>query len=99
MFKLIQSRNLFKYANNLVAVRFQSTNKTETTINYIKNRIRNLRIYEDIELRPATLDWEYLLNKQNLSFIDLNNKNRKGLGNIQLVVSEFVKKLFYFLFL
>ena len=101
MLKLVLNRYLFKYiyVNNFVAVRCESTNRIDSTINFIENRVRKLRIYEDIELQPAGLNWQYLLSKHNLSYIDLNNKNRKGHGDIQLVVNQENAKIIFSLLL
>lgn len=55
-------------------------------IENIKNGINHLRIYDKIELLPADLDWNYLLNKNNLDLIMQNSVDRKSNGNIKKVV-------------
>ena len=52
----------------------------------IKSGIENLRIYDEIDLLPAELDWNYLLDVKNLKHIEENNKIRKGVGDIYTVV-------------
>lgn len=47
--------------------------------------MHELRVSEDIGLRAASLNWKYILDRDNLARIDLNNKNRKGTGDINLV--------------
>ena len=93
MIKLIRSKNIYKCVNNALrskrTVELTDAAASINTIKYIENKVRGLRVYEDIELLPAALDWHYLLNKDNATKIDANNKNRKGLGDIQLVVIIF----------
>ena len=52
----------------------------------IKSGIDNLKIYDEIDLLPAELDWNYLLDVKNLKYIEENNKIRKGVGDIYAVV-------------
>lgn len=66
--------------------RSQPTNNNQIIEN-IKNGIKHLRIYDEIDLLPADLDWEYLLDTKNIEAIDRNNKDRKGFGDINEVVS------------
>ena len=74
-------------------VKFYSTNDATCVINdnkfiieNIKNGIKHLRICDEIDLLPADLDWEYLLNKKNIEQIEQNNLNKKGVGDIKKVV-------------
>ncbi len=68
---------------------FQSSpsppSKKKETIEIIRNGIKHLRIFDEIDLAPADLDWEYLLDKKNLDMIIENTKARKGVGNINKV--------------
>lgn len=81
MFKLnrLVSRNSSQILN---FIRFESTK----TIDFIDKCVSELRVSEDIYLRSASLNWKYILNKDNLNFIDQNNQSRKGQGDINLVV-------------
>ena len=54
---------------------------------FIEKNINCLRIYDEIDLLPGSLDWTYLLDEKNLLAIDQNNKARKGSGNIHTVVN------------
>ena len=49
--------------------------------------MKKLRIYDEIDLLPADLDWSYLLNEENLLEIEKNNQKRKGNGDIRNLVS------------
>lgn len=71
----------------LNAARFESSSCR--TIDYIDKSVHELRVSEDIGLRAASLNWKYILDRDNLARIDLNNKNRKGTGDINLVVITF----------
>ena len=59
--------------------------KKKQTIEIIRNGIKHLRIFDEIDLAPADLDWEYLLDNKNLDMIIENTKARKGIGNINKV--------------
>ena len=81
------SANLIKYS---CTPRFSSTirpSANKLIIDNIRNGIKHLRIYEEIDLFPADLDWDYLLDKENIQKIEQNNLNRKGSGNIHKLVS------------
>jgi hypothetical protein len=82
-----------KYFKNFI--RYQSSTGFDTTVKFIETSINKLRPSEDIDILPAVLDWNYLLNKENLTKIETNNKNRKGLGDIRLVVIWHIFKIFY----
>lgn len=68
------------------SVQSPSTDSKNVTIENIRNGIKHLRIYDEIDLAPADLDWEYLLDRRNLGAIKENSKARKGVGNIHKVV-------------
>ncbi len=85
---------LAKNSNNII--KYNSPSRLSTTvrsrankliIDNIKNGIKHLRIYDEIDLYPADLDWDYLLDEGNIFKIEQNNLNRKGIGNIRKVVS------------
>ena len=61
----------------------------ESTVKFIEENVKKLRIYDEIDLLPANLDWNYLLNEKNFSKIEKNNQNRKGNGDIKALVSSF----------
>lgn len=56
-------------------------------IKIIEEGVKKLRIYYEIDLLPADLNWNYLLDENNLKTIDSNNSNRKGTGDIKTVVN------------
>ena len=60
-------------------------------INFIEKSIQNLRIYDEIDLSPAKLNWNYLLDKDNKEKIQINNLYRKGNGDIVKVVSYYLR--------
>ena len=55
-------------------------------IDVIKDGVRKLKLFSEIDVLPVELDWEYILDEKNLEKIEANNLNRKGLGDIRLVV-------------
>ena len=81
------------FSNNLIKVSQKylktnsSENLTESTIKYLEENVKKLRIYDEIDLLPADLDWSYLLNEENLLEIEKNNQKRKGNGDIRNLVS------------
>jgi hypothetical protein len=81
------------FSNNLIKVskKYLKTNSSEnlTTIKYLEENVKKLRIYDEIDLLPADLDWSYLLNEENLLEIEKNNQKRKGNGDIRNLVSCF----------
>jgi hypothetical protein len=102
LFSLMNSKmlNILKYgiknrsfSNNLIKVSKKylktnsSENLTESTIKYLEENVKKLRIYDEIDLLPADLDWSYLLNEENLLEIEKNNQKRKGNGDIRNLVS------------
>ena len=78
---------LNKEFSSSAIIRSQPPANRSQIIENIKNGIKHLRIYDEIDLLPADLNWEYLLDTKNIEAIDRNNKDRKGIGNIQEVVS------------
>ena len=102
MFKLVNNgilRNLNKLAkfNNLkqfhkknlhgsLANKFP--NSHETNLKILEDSVQKLRIYDEIDLYPAALNWQHLLDKNNLNKINENNLNRKGNGDIANLVKK-----------
>lgn len=84
------SKNL--YSSNNGKGEDNKNKQYQSRIENIKNVVKHLRIYDEIDLLPADLDWEYLLDKNNIKSIEENNKNRKGVGNIRQV-HELYEKL------
>ncbi len=78
-FKSIQN---FKWFSTSLVPRLEDKNLLAS----IKSGIDNLRIYDEIDLLPAELDWNYLLDAKNLKHIEENNIIRKGVGDIYAVV-------------
>jgi len=76
---------LNKEFSSSTIIRSQPPANRSQIIENIKNGIKHLRIYDEIDLLPADLNWEYLLDTKNIEAIDRNNKDRKGIGNIQEV--------------
>lgn len=86
---------------------FYTTDAVLTDLKYVKcvqdGIIKHIRPFKNIDLLPAQLDWQYLLDKKNVNQIENNVKNRKGVGEINLLVSIlililskfFLKKLFF----
>lgn len=68
-----------------------SANKSNLT--QLRNEIAKLDLYGEVNVKPADLDWDFILDEKNLSSIDLNNKNRKSNCDINQVVT-FIEKLF-----
>jgi seryl-tRNA synthetase len=44
----------------------------------IQNCIQRFRFFEEIDLKPAELEWNYILNEENLEDIEENIKNRSS---------------------
>jgi hypothetical protein len=61
----------------------------KTHVKIIENGVKKLRIYDQIDLFPAQLDWNYLLDPKNKESIQANNKNRASDANINELVSKF----------
>ncbi len=77
---------------------YGTTTKSTTNkliIENIRNGIKHLRLYDEIDLLPADLDWDFLLDRKNIEAIEINNLNRKGTGNIHKLVS-FIFSLYIF---
>ncbi|RNA08709.1 serine--tRNA mitochondrial-like [Brachionus plicatilis] len=51
-------------------------------LHLIENNLKKIRIFDEIDLYPAGIDWKYVLNPANLSNIEDNIKKRKGNGDI-----------------
>lgn len=81
----LQLARLSVTARRLQNTQSPSVDSKNVTIENIRNGIKHLRIYDEIDLAPADLNWEYLLDKKNLKEIKENSKARKGIGNIHQV--------------
>lgn len=55
-------------------------------VELIENYLKKIRIFDEIDLYPAGIDWGYVLNPANLTSIDQNIKIRKGNGDIFALV-------------
>ncbi len=60
----------------------------KTHVKLIENGVKKLRIYDQIDLFPAQLDWNYLLDPKNKQKIQANNRNRASDSNINDLVRE-----------
>ncbi len=58
----------------------------DSTVNLIVECVKKLRIYDEIDLPAADLDWNYLLDEANSKFIEKNYLSRKGHGDIKALV-------------
>jgi hypothetical protein len=67
--------------------RHLTTAISSESVNLIKDGIKQLRLYSDLDLIPAQLDWDYILKMENYKIIEENIRNRKTKGDIQLVVN------------
>ena len=61
----------------------------ESSLKFLEKSVKNLRIYDEIDLSPADMDWNYLLNENNVSAIEENIQKRKGNGDIKTLVNCF----------
>lgn len=77
------------YATTTTTTHITTDNKL--IIENIKNGIKHLRMYDEIDLVAADLDWDYLLDVENIGQIEENTINRKGVGNIHKVHEIFGK--------
>ena len=59
----------------------------ESSLEFLEKSVKNLRIYDEIDLSPADMDWNYLLNENNISAIEKNIQKRKGNGDIKTLVN------------
>ena len=57
-------------------------NVSKEHLKLIENSIKKIRIYDEIDLFPADLDWNHLLSTSNIQNISENIKVRKGNGDI-----------------
>jgi hypothetical protein len=84
--KLFLSFNL----NYMRSVQTSSTRngncETNLYIKKIQDGVKKLRIFDDIDLSAADLNWPYLLDEKNLSKINENKMNRNANGDIFKVV-------------
>jgi hypothetical protein len=79
-------RTLFLNQTRLTKNILKKCFSNEALVREVKDGIQKLRIHEDIHLKPAQLDWNYILNVDNLTRIKENIHNRKGVGDIEQVV-------------
>ena len=63
-------------------------NSQAETIRFLENSIRKIGIFDEIDLAPAQLNWEYLLDEKNFEKINSNIQNRKARGDISAVVMK-----------
>jgi seryl-tRNA synthetase len=90
MLNILKTRN---FTHNLIGVGQKYLNTTCTrsfpivelvpSIKLVEECVKKLRIYDEIDLLPADLDWNHLLDKKNLNKIEENVKSRKAHGNIK----------------
>jgi hypothetical protein len=72
-------------------------NHRQETIRFIEDSIKRIGIFDEIDLVPAQLDWEFLLDEKNVACITANVKNRKSTGDIKTLVrilKKFSQSLF-----
>jgi hypothetical protein len=60
--------------------------ETNLYIKKIQDGVKKLRIFDEIDLFAADLNWPYLLDEKNLNKINENKLNRKANGDIFKVV-------------
>lgn len=95
MYKFVKTNCISNRKSLSLFIRLESNNSTDKTIQFIKTNVSNLRTSADIDLLPAALNWDYILNKDNFNTIGLNIKNRKGNADIKLVVTIFNNRFKY----
>ena len=89
------SRNQLNYITKLISIKKIQTScrrlgncEASLYLKKIEDGIKKLRIYEEIDLPAADLDWLYLLNEKNIAKINENKVNRKANGDILKVVNS-----------
>ncbi len=65
-----------------------SSSKSNNTIAAIERGVDKIRIYDEIDLLAAHLDWHYLLDAANRHHIEQNIQRRKGNGDIASLVTN-----------
>lgn len=66
-----------------------SENGRAKSIASLKDLVSKIRVYDEIDLAAADLDWDFILDKANLDRIDRNAKIRKSPCEIAELVGEF----------
>lgn len=56
-------------------------------VQLIENYLKKIRIFDEIDLYPAGIDWGYVLNPLNMIKIENNITARKGNGDISALVN------------
>ena len=69
-----------------------STRGNSSSVAAIERGVAKLRIYDEIDLLAADLDWHYLLDKANLERIAQNIQERKSTGDIASLVERSERK-------
>lgn len=82
MLKILLASNRNKLTKNILKKYISN----EAFIKEVEEGLQRLRIHEDVHLQPAQLNWNYILNVENLRNIKDNIQNRKGVGDIEQVV-------------
>ena len=82
----ILSKRLFHKSKSYSKTSSIIENQHESHLKILEQQVKKLRIYDEIDLMPADLDWNYLLNEENLSKIEKNCQIRKSNGDIKALV-------------
>ncbi|CAF0792264.1 unnamed protein product [Brachionus calyciflorus] len=80
MLKIIKLGAKFQLRHFSTGLKLNNTSNEHLKL--IENTIRKIRVYDEIDLLPADLDWNYILNTKNIQFINDNVNLRKGNGDI-----------------
>lgn len=79
MLNILKKRNLIR-----VGQKYLTTSCVRSfPVKLVEECVKKLRIYDEIDLLPADLDWNYLLDEKNLNEIEKSINNRKAHGNIK----------------
>lgn len=97
-FKLTRSNFLLKNSQHQVTSRLFESSPFSASSKYTNDASRNssiaslrdlaskIRVYDEIDLAAADLDWAFLLDKSNLNRIDQNASGRKASCDIHELV-------------
>jgi hypothetical protein len=76
LIKLSPIVQLFK--KNLIKIDLNKHYSNVRYLNLIEDGVKNIQMYKYLDIAPAQLDWNYLLNEDNQKIIKENITNRKG---------------------
>jgi hypothetical protein len=62
--------------------------RRQETIRFIEDSIKRIGIFDEIDLAPAQLDWDFLLDEKNVDRINANIRNRRAHGDILSLVRQ-----------